>query len=519
MNQNSRTKNSIYNFLSSIGGQFIIIIMQFIVRTVFIQTLGKSYLGINGLFSNILSMLSLAELGVGNAILFKLYDPLAKKDETKINALIQFYKKIYFVIGILIAIIGICLIPFLKYIINDFDTLESLGINAILIYLLYLFQSVASYMFFAYKSCIVKADQKEYILNLTSYAVTIVSSIIQIILLKLFNNFELYVIMLVITTIVQNAIHAYVANKYYPYIKKKQNEKLDKQERKEIFKDCGAIFLYRVNGVVLKATDNIIISAILGLETVGMYSNYYVLYTTINTLFTKVFDSITHSLGNLHTTNDKQHEYVIFKIVNFIAIILGATAGIGIFTLSNNFISLWLGTDWIIPQPFSLLMGIEIYTLVNRVYLSKYRNSMGLFQQAKYRPLWGMIINLICSIILVKYWGICGVLAGTIIADWTTIMWYDPLIIHKHGLKNEFSVAKFYSKNFKYLLLTILLGIFNYIICTKLLISQAWISFIIKVLICGLSVPGIFMLIFYKTTEGKELIKLTKKIFKKFKRK
>ena len=218
MKKNSRTKNTLYNFLTSIGGQLITILMQFIVRTVFIQTLGKSYLGINGLFSNILSMLSLAELGVGNAILFKLYKPLAEKNEKRINILIKFYKKVYTIIGVTVAVIGVCLIPFLHLMVKDYDKLSLLGINAVFIYSIYLFQSISSYLFFAYKSAIVRADQKEYVLNVISYVFTIVTSIIQIILLKTVKNFELYVFVLVISTILQNTVNAHIANKLYPCI-------------------------------------------------------------------------------------------------------------------------------------------------------------------------------------------------------------------------------------------------------------------------------------------------------------
>ena len=515
MKKNSRTKNTIYNFITSIGGQVITILMQFIVRTVFIQTLGKSYLGINGLFTNILSMLSLAELGVGNAILFKLYKPLADKDEKRINILIKFYKKVYTIIGITVAIIGITLIPFLHFMVKDYDKLSALGINAVLIYSIYLFQSVSSYLFFAYKSAIVKADQKEYVLNVVSYAFTIVTSIVQIILLKTLNNFELYVIVLVVSTILQNTVNAHIANKLYPCIKEKTEEKLSKEEIKDIFKDCFAILLYKINGVVLKATDNIIISTILGLEMVGIYSNYYILYTTINSIFSKVFDSVVHSLGNLHAKKDINHEYKIFKTVNLIAIILGATAGIGIFTVSNNFIDAWLGEEWVLKQPFSLLMGIEVYTLVNRQYLSKYRNAMGLFQQAKYRPLFGMIINLIASILLVKYWGICGVLVGTIIADWTTLMWFDPLIIHKYGFENKFSVKKFYLRNINYLMITIALGAILMLLTNNIFINHGWFTVIFHAIVCGIIVPITFTLIYKNKEEFENIKNILKKFTKK----
>ncbi|MBR2786189.1 MAG: oligosaccharide flippase family protein [Clostridia bacterium] len=518
----SRTTNTIYNFATGIVGQFIAILMQFIVRTVFIQTLGKSYLGINGLFSNILSMLSLAELGVGSAILFKLYDPLAKNNKARISVLMKFYKTVYMWIGIIVTIIGVLLIPFLHYMINDYDKLETLGINAVIIYLLYLLQSVSSYLFFAYKSAIIRADQKEYKLNIVSYIFTIATTVSQIILLKIVSNFEIYITISVVFVILQNIVNAHIANKDYPYLKEKTEQKIEKKEIKEIFKDCFAIFLYKINGVVLKATDNIIISSVIGLEMVGMYSNYYILYTTIRTIFAKVFDSVIHSIGNLHAVDEAEHEYTVFKSVNFISVIIGATAGVGIFCISDNFVKTWIGDEWVLLQPFSLLMGIEIYILAITSFLSKYRSAMGLFQQAKYRPLASMLINLVVSFVLVKYWGVCGVLVGTIVSSVLTIMWYEPVIIHKYGLKNKFPVRNYFIKNAFFAIVLTGAGAINYIVSRYVYAGHGWISIGIHAVVCCVTVPLIFILAFIKTEEGKYTLGLAqteiKKVIAKVKR-
>lgn len=512
---NSRLKNTIYNFVTSIGGQLLNIILQFVVRTFFIHTLGKEYLGINGLFTNILQMLSLAELGVGSAILFKLYDPLAKKDKKRITLLLNFYKKVYQIIGLVIVIIGICLIPFLKFIVKDYNSLSALGINAVLIYILYLLKAVVSYFFLAYKSAIVKADQKEYKLNVIQYLVTFIYSIMQIAVLVFFKSFELYIIVLIFAVILQNYLNARIAKKMYPYIDDKYTIKLDKDEVKDIFKDCSALLIYKINGVVLKATDNIIISIFLGLTTVGLYSNYYILYSTIDIVLAKAFESTLHSLGNLHTTNNTKHEYEIFKTVNYVAVIIGATAGIGISCVSNEFIVSWIGEEWLLAQPFAILMGIEIYGLAMRQFLSKYRSAMGLFQQAKFRPIFGMIINLTVSLMLVKRFGICGVLLGTIIADWTTIMWYDPLIIHRFGFKNEFSIKRYYLKNIIDVFIATFIGFLCYFLCTNIFVGMGWLSIIIHSIMVTVLVPITFMIIFIKADEMSEINKIIGKFLKK----
>ena len=515
---NSRTTNTLYNFISSIGGQLLAIIMQFVIRTVFIATLGKSYLGINGLFANILSVLSLAEFGVGSAILFKLYDPIAKQDHHRITVLMKFYKSVYRFIGIGVAAIGLCLIPFLPNLISDYSKLQELHINAPLIFCLFLFKSVSSYLFFAYRSAIIQANQKEYYINIISYFFTIGAGIVQIICLLLFRDFILYVLISILQVVGQNLACAVLAGKLYPYINDKTEDKIEKKEIKGIVKDCGALFLYKLNGVVLKATDNIVISMFVGLETVGEYSNYYIFYTTINSLFANVYNSVSHSLGNLHTGNDRKHEYKIFEASILITAILGGTAFIGIFVCADELVKSWIGSDWVLNQPFAFLMGLEIYTLAFRIALSKYRTTMGLFQQAKWRPLFGMIINLVVSVALVRIWGICGVLVGTIVADWTTMMWYDPIIIHKYGFEGEKSVLVYYKKFVQYFVTIIILGFVDYFICSNVFLGYGWLSFFIHAIICGISIPTVLIIVSSKTDEGHYVLKLINSYIKKIKR-
>ena len=519
MSEYSRTTNTLLNFSSSIGGQALTIIMQFLVRTVFIKTLGKSYLGIDGLFSNILTMLSLTEFGVGSAILFKLYDPIAKQDKHRITVLMKFYKSVYFVIGMTVAVLGASLIPFLPYLIKDYNRLLELHLNVLVIFLLFLAKTVSSYVFFAYKSAIIKANQKEYLINIISYLFTIFGGIVQIIFLLVFPVYEIYVVIAVVQVLAQNVAVAVMADRAYPYINDKTKDRIDRKEIIDLIKDCSALFLYKLNGVVLKATDNIVLSVFVGLEAVGLYSNYYVFYTAINSVMNKIFGSVSHSLGNLHTTHDYEREYKVFETVNLVTAILGGTAFAGIFCVSNEFVNVWVGNEWIIPQPFSVLMGFEVYTLASRISLSRYRNTMGLFQQAKFRPLAGMIINLIVSIALVNKWGICGILVGTLTADWTTFMWFDPLIIHRYGFENYKSVFYYYQRLLYYTMIVFAVCGFDYLLCMHVFTGHGWFSVIVHAIICGISVPLTLILLNLHRQEGKYILSLlqnyTDKISKK----
>ena len=504
----SRTTSTLFNFTSSIGGQLLTILMHFIVRTVFINTLGKSYLGISGLFSNILQMLSLAEFGVGSAIIYKLYEPLANRDTKRIAVLMKFYKTVYRFIGLAVTVLGVTLIPFLPKLVKDYDKLETLHINAVFIFLLYLMKTVSSYLFFAYKSSIIKADQKQYLTNIISYFFTLGATILQIISLIVLRNFTIYIVIMIIQIISENIVCALLADRMYPFINDRNIESLPKEEVREIFKDCEAIFLYKLNGVVLKATDNLVLSVFLGFEMVGVYSNYYVLYTTLNTLFNQIFNSVSHSLGNMHASESEEKQYKVFKSTFLITAILGGTAGVGIYAVADELILAWIGDEWVIPQPFALLMGLELFTLAFRLSISKFRTTMGLFQQAKYRPVAGMIINLVVSAALVNVLGVVGVLAGTIVADWTTTMWFDPIIIHKYGYKNKFPVSNYFLKLFKYLLISCLVGGIAYTICTHFFVGHGWFSVIIHSAIVGVITPVALIASAYGTEEGAYVLKM-----------
>lgn len=506
----SRTTNSIKNLVMNVISQLLTIICKIVTRTIFIQTLGKQYLGINGLFSNIITMLSLAELGFGTAITYNLYKPLAEQDKDRINALMQLYKKVYTVIGIIVLIIGLCLIPFLPNLISG----DTSFININLIFILYLLQSVSSYLFYAYKSSLIKADQKEYKISKITYAFTLISNVAQIIILLVLKSFVLYVASIIICNVIQNLVIARKVDKLYPYINDKVYNKISKNEIKEIFKDCYALFIYKVNSVVLNATDNMVLSKYIGLEIVGMYSNYLIIVDNLKIVVRMIYNAVTASVGNLHATSDVEYENYIFRILNFATIWICGVASVGIFVVSNDFIEIWIGKDYLINQSFSLLLAINFYIWGLQMILSTYRNTMGLFQQAKYRPLFGMIINIVVSIILVQYYGIYGVIMGTIIANLATFMWFDPLIIYKHGF--HMKVRGYYLTNIKYALSIAISATIAYGI-SMLFNTVSIVKVIVMTVICVLVTSSILIIFNGKTEEFEYIKKLILKMSVKIK--
>ena len=517
--KHSRTTNSFYNFITGIGGQMLKILMDFLVRTVFIAKLGKVFLGLNGLFSNILTMLSLAELGVGSAIIYKLYEPIARNDQHRIAVLMRFYKKAYAIIGFVIAFTGICLIPLLPVLIKNYHNYENLEINLTFVYLLFLSRTVSTYFFFAYKSALIKANQKEYVLNIISYFFTIITAIIRIVALYFIPKFELYVLISICCTIAQNIAYAIKANRLYPYLKTLPKENISKEEQKGILKDCSALLIYKINLAVLKGTDSFIISSFLGLESLGIYSNYYLFYTTLNNICNKIYGSIAHGIGDLHAVASVQKEYIVFKRIHLITAIIAGTTFVGIATVANDLITAWVGKEWVYEQPVAFLLGLEVYTLAYRQFLSRYRTAMGLFRQAKYRPLFGMIINLLVSIIMVQIWGVCGVLFGTILADWLTYMPFDPYIIHKYGFSKVRLVKKYYLNYTKYFITSVFVYIALNAFFNMNLFSKGWVSIALHILICCVVTPISILLISGKTEERKyvtqEMMRYVKRIILK----
>lgn len=497
INQNSRTKNTLLNLASSLGGQLLTTVLKFITRTVFISTLGKSYLGIGGLFSNILTMLSLTELGLDTAMNFRLYKPIAENDTHRLRVLMKFFKQAYRVIGIVILLIGISLVPALRFLIKDYDSLEVLKINATLIFLLYLLQSVSSYLFFAYRTSIIRAAQKTYILNLCEYVITIVTNIVQVVILLVWKNFVAYTASVIFFNILKNAVNAYVAKKLFPDVFIPEKDSLSREELISLFKDCGATFVYKMNVVVLKATDNLILSTFIGLEIVGMYSNYLMFYTTIKTFLQKLYSSVKASMGNYFATEDISKSYFMFEVMNFLTIVLYGTGCVGIAVEANEVIECWIGSSYLIPQPFPILIAIELILLGLKNNLGQIRNITGVFRQMWFRPVLGMIVNLTVSIIAVQFIGIYGVIIGTITSDITTFFVVDPVVIHKYGFNDYKPVSEYYRKNLMYLLVLVLIGIVDMIICRTLFNGFGIVSMLIHVLICGISVPGVFVIVYW----------------------
>lgn len=428
----SRTENSIMNATTSIICQLITMMCNFIVRIIFIRTLGSDYLGINGLFSSILSILALSELGVGSAIVFSLYKPLAENDSRKIQALMQLYKKTYIAIGTFIFCIGLCLVPFLDKLVN-FE--QDLSVNYTVCYLLFLANTAIPYLFFAYRTSIISASQRTYVVKKYEIFFNLGSSLFQLITLVLFQNFYVYIAIPIISSILQNCVTSYKAVQLYPILKSHEKVSLDKDEKNKILKNIYAMSITRFSTTIYASCDNIIMSIFLGTSIVGLNSNYVMITGMVTTFINLVFNSFTASVGQLNIAETSEKKLQVFRKIQLITFWVYGFSAICLAQLMNPFINLIFGTGYVFPKPvvITIVLAFLIQGLTRTVLL--YKDACGLFWETRYRALASAIVNLIASLILVQIIGVAGAYIGTVICILTTTFLVDPRIVFKRYLK------------------------------------------------------------------------------------
>lgn len=484
-----RVEKSIKNSLAAILLQVMTIMLSFVVRTIFIKTLGAEYLGINGLFSNILQMLSLAELGVGTAIIYSMYKPMADSDEEKLSILMTLYAKLYTYIGIFVIAIGFTLIPFLDYFIANKPSTPYLN----LYFIIYVLKSASSY-FFVYKASIITVAQKNYIVSANRMKFMFIKYIMEIVVLVIFKSYILYLLISLLTNITSNINISLKANRLFPFIKRKNKNKLPKDESRAIFKNIGALFFHRIGRVVVNGTDNLVISKFIGLNMVGLYSNYLLIVEAINTIITLLYSALTASVGNLNVTESKERTYTIFKNITFSNFWIGGFSATALVILLNPFISLWIGSDYTFDIPIVIVIVMNSYLTIIRKTTLVFRDAMGLFWKDRYKPIFESTINLVVSIILVQRLGIIGVFLGTLVATLSTCFWIEPLILYRYSF--DIKIREYFKMVFIYFLITLSTVILTWLIA-NVFKDNTVLTFIYKVLICSI-IPNIMFLLIYR---------------------
>lgn len=497
MKKLERTKNAYKSMLT--GGMLKICqtILPFIVRSVMIYTLGMQYLGLNSLFASVLQVLNLAELGVGTAMVFSMYKPIAEDDTEKICALMKLYRAYYRIIGFVVLILGILLLPFLESLI--YGEIPS-DINIYVLYCIHLSATVLSYWLFAYKNALLNAHQRNDVSNKITLVLQFLQYVIQIVLLLILKNYYYYIIILPIAQLCQNCVTAIYVNKMYPQYSARGS--LLKQEISEINRRIRALFASKIGSVVLNSADSIVISAFLGLGILGIYNNYYYIMSSIIGFITIFFQSIIAGIGNSLITEGREKNYRDFNRLTFILFwIIGFCANCFV-NLYQPFMSIWVGQENMLSFESVVLFAIYFCVYEFNGLLNIFKDAAGLWHEDRFRSPVVALANLIMNILLVNTIGINGVIISTILS---LLLIGIPWIIHNvyKYMFSEYSIKEYLVKILRYSLMIVLATIITFVCCRALPVSIVGIA--IRGILCFTITNVLFVLIYSFTKEIKYL--------------
>lgn len=504
MTNASRTYNFVRNFFFSIINQSVMLVVNFLSRYVFIKVLGEEYLGINGLFSDLLTMISLADLGLGNVMVYSLYKPLYEKDNNKVCELMTFYKKLYTYISIGIFTIGMIMLPFIDNLIVD-----SRINNVHFYYILFLLNSVVSYLF-VYNTTFINANQQSYIAVRYSMIINIIKSLLQSIFLLLTKNFALYLLIQIFSTLTNNLIINRKVKILYPFLNNKRD--IDISEKKEIISGIKSVFLYKFSGILLNGTDNILITKLVGLTYVGYYSNYLMIIRAITGFINTIFRSLSAGIGNLVASDNTNRKFEVFQITQMISFWISGICVITLYFLINDFISLWIGKEFVLGNDILFAILVNFYLSIVLQPIWSYREATGLFKKIRYVMLITAFINLVLSIILGIEYGLFGILISSAISRLVTYCWYEPIILFRDYF--NISPKKHFIDNILNILrISVCIVIINRILSNISDIS--WINLFIKLLITSLVSLIIYVIFYFDRKEFKMFLNSIKIRLKK----
>lgn len=505
----NRTKNAVRNIIFAGILKIYQIVVPFLIRTAMIYFMGVQYLGLNSLFSSILQVLNLAELGVGSAMVFSMYKPIVDDDKDTICALMKLYKVYYRFIGLIIAVIGLILLPFIPKLING-DVPN--GINIYVLYLLNLGATVLSYWLFAYKNSLLQAHQREDITSKVTLLTNTIQYSLQLVILIFIKNYYLYVIVILFTQALTNIVRAVIVTKLYPDYK--PEGKLDKKVIKEINHRIRDLFTSKLGGVIVNSVDTIVISAFLGLTVLAIYQNYYFILTSIIGFVTIIFNSCIAGIGNSIIVETKEKNFNDLNKFTFIISWIGGFCTTCFLCLFQPFMDVWVKKESL-KLDFSVVICFCIYYFVFEInqLLCAYKDSAGMWHEDRFRTLVTALSNLVMNLIMVQFWGVYGVILSTVLS---TLFIGMPWLLHNlFTVLFEKSQLKIYLRKLFFYVFVVFCGcVLTYLLCLQLPIMSKWMILIIRAIICCIIPNVIYFVVYIKKQEFKDSIKLFDKITK-----
>lgn len=484
----SRVKNASRNIVWGVLNKIVVLLLPFITRTVMIYTLGMEYVGLNSLFTSILQVLSFAELGIGSALVFSMYEPMAENDDKKICALLNLYKKTYRIIGVIILAAGLAILPFLNYFVNG--SVPN-NINLQILFVIYLLNNLAGYFLFAYKQALFTAAQRVDVISKVGMILQLFLSIFQVVILILFKNYYMYSIAIPIVTIVNNIIICVVSDRTFPQYK--CYGCICEEEKKDIEKKVGGLLFQKIGNIILTSADTIVISSFLGLRVLGIYNGYYYVITALLGFLAVIQQAIIPAIGNSVVLESKAKNLKDFRMFHLLYMWIVIWWCCCLSGLYQPFISIWQGSSNMLSDKMVMLFVMYFFCYKMGDVCWMYREAIGLWWEARYIPLISSIVNLIVNIILVNCWGLAGVLISSILALAVINFPWSSKVLFLTYFKSKKEWISYMSRNIGYFIIMIGISFITSTICS-IFRDYNIISLIIRLIIC-LIIPNVLLLV------------------------
>lgn len=497
-----RVKYATRNIIFGLGGSVVTMLAHFVLRYVFIQKLSEATLGVETMYTDILTVLSLAELGVGTAVNYSLYGPVARGEKEKIKSYMLLYKKAYRVIAIVIMVVGIILVPFLPWILKDPGNISVSEMR--LYYLIFLFNTVSTY-FVAYKYSLTNAEQKNYIQTNINTVTKLISYALQTIALLVLPNFLLYLLIQAGVELAQKIFVSWYLNQRYPILTERDVQPLSKAENDEVVKKVKALMLHRIGDMARLQTDSIIIGAFVGTVQAGMMSNYKMFISSVTNYVNVILNAVISSFGNLIATEGEDRQFLLFKVYRFFAIWVYGFSAVGFFLLLTPLIVLFAGENWVLPTSIITWYLIDYFFKGERVVLSNFKTAAGVFEQDKYLTLIQGIVNLVISLALVMKIGMAGVYIGTVISGLIANI-TKPIIIYRICFHR--SSQSYFRDSVKYLAVIVIALLILIPVQSFLMPEVTILGFVLMIAVITVVFNGIFVIVFGRSDEFRYLCRM-----------
>lgn len=495
-----RTRNSKRGILFGILLRVYQLLVPFLIRTVIIYYLGVEYLGLNSLFTSVLGVLSLAELGVSTAMVFSMYKPIAEDDTKAICALLQLYKTYYRIIGTVIGVIGLILLPFIPNLIHG-DVPADL--NIYILYLLQLTATVLSYWLFAYKASLFHAHQRPDVVSKVGLISSTFQYCLQILALLIWRNYYLYAVVSLLALVLNNLVMAAYANKAYPEYQPKGNP--EEGEKKRINRKIRDLFTSKLGYVVNNSVDSVFISVFLGLKVLGIYNNYYYIMNAVMGFLVVVFDSVTAGIGNSLITESREKNFDDLKKFTFIIFWISNFCVCCMLCLYQPFMRIWVGEELMLEFGHVVLLALMFWSQTVRKIWVVVKDAAGVWHQDRYRPLITAGVNLVVNFILVHFIGLYGIMLSTVLAECLVSIPWVLRTVFKYVLPVEHKAYLVHLT--EYIGMLILSSVACVGLCNLLPLPQ-FADLAVYLLVCAILSNGLQYIAFRKTFEFRESGKL-----------